>query len=172
MRVPSRRLHNIAQPDVYTPQQAMLGQLDYSEMEDLLRSSIVGRIGCHANGRTYVVPVTFVYEDHAIIGHSAHGLKMQMMRENPQVCFEVDAMQDLANWRSVIAWGTFEELRGPEADRAMAALLARLLPLAATSETSHPPKDLTHQHRAQLGELAAIVYRIRFEQVTGRFERG
>lgn len=149
----------------------MLGQLNHSEMEELLRSSLVGRVGCHANGRTYVVPVAFVYEEGSIIGHSAQGLKMQMMRENPHVCFEVDAMQDLGNWRSVIAWGKFEELHGAEADRAMAALLARLLPLAATSETSHPPKDLTHQHRAQLGELPAIVYRIRLDQMSGRFER-
>ncbi|MBV8338678.1 MAG: pyridoxamine 5'-phosphate oxidase family protein [Candidatus Eremiobacteraeota bacterium] len=149
----------------------MLGQLNHSEMEELLRSSLVGRVGCHANGRTYVVPVAFVYEEGSIIGHSAQGLKMQMMRENPHVCFEVDAMQDLGNWRSVIAWGKFEELHGAEADRAMAALLARLLPLAATSETSHPPKDLTHQNRAQLGELPAIVYRIRLDQLSGRFER-
>ncbi|MBV8595008.1 MAG: pyridoxamine 5'-phosphate oxidase family protein [Candidatus Eremiobacteraeota bacterium] len=149
----------------------MLGQLNHSEMEELLRSSLVGRVGCHANGRTYVVPVAFVYEEGSIIGHSAQGLKMQMMRENPHVCFEVDAMQDLGNWRSVIAWGKFEELHGAEADRAMAALLARLLPLAATSETSHPPKDLTHQHRAQLGDLPAIVYRIRLDQMSGRFER-
>jgi nitroimidazol reductase NimA-like FMN-containing flavoprotein (pyridoxamine 5'-phosphate oxidase superfamily) len=149
----------------------MLGQLNHDEMEELLRSCVVGRIGCHADGRTYVVPVAFVYEAGAVIGHSASGLKLQMMRENPNVCFEVDAMEDLGNWRSVIAWGTFEELRGAEADRAMAALLARLLPLTATSATSHPPKDLTHQHRAQLGELPAIVYRIRFNQMTGRFER-
>jgi uncharacterized protein len=149
----------------------MLGQLDHAEMEALLRSSVVGRIGCHADGRTYVVPITFVYEDGAIIGHSANGLKMQMMRENPHVCFEVDAMEDLGNWRSVIAWGRFEELQGAEADHAMASLLTRLLPLAATSETSHPPKDLTRQHRAQLGELPAVVYRISFTEMTGRFER-
>lgn len=149
----------------------MLGQLDRQEMEELLRSSVVGRIGCHADGRTYVVPVSFVYEDSAIIGHSARGLKMQMMRDNPNVCFEVDAMEDLSNWRSVIAWGKFEELQGAEADRALAALLARLLPLAVTAQTSHPPKGLTHQNRAQLGELPAIVYRICFSHMTGRYER-
>ena len=149
----------------------MLGQLNHGEMEELLRSSVLGRIGCHADGRTYVVPVAFVYEDGAVIGHSTQGLKMQMMRKNPHVCFEVDAMQDLGNWRSVIAWGKFEELRGTEADRAIATLLARLMPLAASSETSHPPKDLTHQHRAQLGELPAVVYRIRLDRMTGRFER-
>ena len=149
----------------------MLGQLNHEEMEALLHTSVVGRIGCYADGRIYVVPITFVYEDGAIVGHSSNGLKMQMMRENPHVCFEVDAMEDLGNWRSVIAWGRFEELQGAEADHAMASLLARLLPLAVTSETSHPPKDLTHQNRAQLGELRAVVYRVSLTEMTGRFER-
>ncbi len=116
-------------------------------------------------------PITYVYEHGAIIGQSTRGLKLQMMQENPHVCFEVDAMEDLGNWRSVIAWGKFEELHGSDADHAMAVLLARLLPLTATSQTSHPPKDLTHQHRAQLGELAAVVYRILLSEMTGRYER-
>ncbi len=140
-------------------------------MEQLLRSSVVGRIGCHAEGRTYVVPITYAYEDGAVIGHSANGLKLRMMRENPNVCFEVDRMDDLGNWRSVIAWGHFEELSGSEADHAMASLLAKLLPIAVTSETSHPPKDLTHQHRAQSDGLPAVIYRIRLTELTGRFER-
>ena len=32
------------------------------------------------------------------------------MRANPFVCFEVEDIDDLANWHSVIAWGVFEEL--------------------------------------------------------------
>jgi nitroimidazol reductase NimA-like FMN-containing flavoprotein (pyridoxamine 5'-phosphate oxidase superfamily) len=28
-----------------------------------------------------------------------------MMRANPHVCFEVDHRENLANWRSVVAWG-------------------------------------------------------------------
>ena len=148
----------------------MLGQLGHEEIEEFLRSSVVGRIGCHAEGRTYVVPITYAFEDGAIIGHSTNGLKLRMMRENPNVCFEVDRMEDLANWRSVVAWGHFEELQGSEADRAMATLLARMLPLAVTSETSFPPKDLTHQHRARVDGLPAVVFRIRLTEMTGRFE--
>lgn len=149
----------------------MLGQLDACQIDEFLKSEIVGRLGCYANGRVYVVPITYVYEDGAIIGHSSDGLKLRMMRENPNVCFEVDRMTDLANWRSVIAWGRYEELSGAPADQALAHLLGRLLPLTATSETSHPPKDLTHQHRAQTEGLRAVIYRIRLTEKTGRFEK-
>jgi hypothetical protein len=68
-------------------------------------------------------------------------------------------MEDLANWQSVIAWRRFEELRGGEADHAMALLLARILPRAVSSETSHPSKSLTHQHRALEEGFEAIAYR-------------
>ena len=65
-----------------------------------------------AEGRTYVVPITYAYDNNSVIGHSSEGLKMRMMRENPWVCVEVDHMDDLANCRSVIAWGRFEEWGG------------------------------------------------------------
>jgi Pyridoxamine 5'-phosphate oxidase len=77
----------------------MLGQLKHEEIEEFLRSSVVGRVGCQVDGRTYVVPLTYVYEDGAVFGRSANGLKLRMMRENPNVCFEVDRVEDLANWR-------------------------------------------------------------------------
>lgn len=137
----------------------------------MLRREIIGRVGCHAEGRTYVVPITYAYDGGTIYAHSADGLKLRMMRANPHVCFEVDHMDDMANWQSVVAWGLFEELRGPESDHCMALLLARLLPLTASSETSLPPKSLTHQHRAQEEGLAAVAYRIVLTEKSGRFER-
>jgi len=121
----------------------MLGTLTPTEIEAVLHRGIVGRIGCHADGRTYIVPITYAYDSGSIYAHSAEGLKLHMMRANPNVCFEIDQMDDLANWKSVIAWGRFEELHGSDADHAMALLLARLLPLSVSSETSHPPKSLT-----------------------------
>lgn len=149
----------------------MLGRLSESEIEAVLSRELVGRVGCHADGRTYVVPTTYAYADGAVYGHSADGLKLSMMRSNPHVCFEVDHMDDLSNWQSVIAWGRFEELKGSDADHCMALLLARLLPLTATSETTHPPKSLTHQNRALEEGLAAVAYRIVITEKSGRFER-
>ena len=109
----------------------MLGELSAARIERLLRSEVVGRIGCHAGGRTYVVPVTYAYQAGSVYGHTAEGLKVRMMRSNPDVCFEVDRIENLANWESVIARGRFEELRGEEAVRAMDLLIERLRPLTA-----------------------------------------
>ena len=48
----------------------MLGELDAEQIEELLRAEVLGRIGCHADGRTYVVPVTFAYDGECVYGHS------------------------------------------------------------------------------------------------------
>jgi hypothetical protein len=47
----------------------MLGTLDCRQIEDLLHAEVVGRIGCHTSGRTYVVPITYAYDGAAVYGH-------------------------------------------------------------------------------------------------------
>ena len=68
----------------------MIRALARDEIERVLQAQAVGRIGCHANGRTYVVPVSYVYDNGAIYAHSADGQKIRMMRRNPNVFFEVE----------------------------------------------------------------------------------
>lgn len=150
----------------------MLGTLSEEQIDRLLRAEVVGRIGCHAAGRTYVVPVTYVYDGGAIYGHTGAGLKVRMMRQDPEVCFEVDRLENMGNWRSVIAWGRFEELRGTAAAHAMGLLLDRLLPLVA-SETAAPPHDVAPSdvHRAEVTGHEPVVYRIVIREKTGRFEK-
>jgi len=144
----------------------MLGELNQSEIEALLSSEVVARIGCHANGRTYVVPITYVYDDNAIIGHSGDGMKIEMMRKNPFVCIEVDRMDDLANWRSVIAWGHYEELTGSAVVAALERLAKRLAPLSVSVPTAPGRAGGAHQATAH----SVVVYRIRLTEMTGRFE--
>ncbi len=147
----------------------MLGELTRDEIEGVLARGTVGRIGCHANGRTYVVPVTYVYDGDDIYGHTAEGMKVRMMRENPHICFEVDEEHDLANWKSVIAWGTYEELEGEEAIHAMQLLVTRLaskIPVAAGAA----PLPIAG-HGTVLTGKPAIIYRINLREKTGRFEQ-
>lgn len=141
----------------------MIGELSDAQVERLLSESIIGRVGCHAFGKTYVVPITYAYDGAYAYVHSAEGMKLQMMRSNPHVCFEVDRMDDDANWESVIASGTFEELFGDDARRGMRILIDRIEPLV-----SFPPGASVHP---KSGTSAGVVFRVRLEQKTGRFER-
>ena len=101
---------------------SVLGELTESEIEDLLGSEVIARIGCISDGRVYVVPVTYVYDGTYIWGHAMDGAKLRAMRSDPEVCVEVEHVDDLSNWRSVIARGRFEECRGADWDAGMAML--------------------------------------------------
>lgn len=140
----------------------MLGELNAQQCADILRSEVIARIGCLSEGRIYVVPVTYVYDGTYIYGHAMDGAKLLAMRANPQVCVEVEHVDNLSNWRSVIVWGTFEECDGPDWDAGFAMLAERILPLL-TLPKDKPPPDLSALRRGS-------VYRIRVEHVTGRFE--
>ncbi|MDP9320191.1 MAG: pyridoxamine 5'-phosphate oxidase family protein [Chloroflexota bacterium] len=143
----------------------MLGTLAPEQIGRVLHEQTVGRIGVHAEGRTYVVPITYVYDGDNVYAHSAIGLKIRLMRLAPDVCFEVDQIDDLANWRSVIAWGHYEELVGDLATAAMNLLRSRLAPLTS-SETVGPAG-----HPAGRANLTGVAFRIRLSERTGRFEK-
>jgi nitroimidazol reductase NimA-like FMN-containing flavoprotein (pyridoxamine 5'-phosphate oxidase superfamily) len=146
----------------------MLGTLNEAQIEMVLRRETIGRIGCHADGRTYVVPVTYAYDGEAVYAHSAEGLKLRVMRKNPRVCFEVEHVDSLAEWRCVIAQGEFEELAGAAASAAMELLITRLAPLT-TGETNTPTFGFRGDGPER--DRRPCVYRVRLVERTGRFEK-
>ena len=149
----------------------MLGELTPEQMNAVLFNEVVGRIGCHGEGRTYIVPVTYAFDGDAIYAHSAEGLKIRMMRANPHVCFQVDQRENLANWRSVVAWGVYEELDGKEAMDALQILVTRLMSLVASETLRLPDGPYRTTAKPVIDAPKSIVYRIRFTERTGRFEK-
>lgn len=150
----------------------MLGSLTSNEIEELLSSEITGRIGCHAEGRTYVVPITYAYRSGVVYCHTAEGQKIRMMRKNPDVCFEVDRIEDIGNWKSVVANGRFQELEGRDALEAMDVLIARFAALERR-EGAHPSYVFraSDVEPARADGGAIVLFRIRLADKTGRFER-
>ena len=148
----------------------MFGNLGEDAIETILRHQIIGHIGCHANDTVYVVPISFAYEDDFIYAHTREGMKINMMRQNPKVCFETYHMENMGNWQCVIAWGNFEEITDKKVRAAaLNILLKRDLPFIAsktmqlTKEWPFVPEDLN--------SIEGIVFRIKLNIKTGRYER-
>jgi hypothetical protein len=68
----------------------------------------------------------------------------------------------LTTWRSVIAWGSYEELTGDDAAQGMRMLVDRLMPILRPATCQAHPKHTSAPH--------ATVYGIRLVEKTGRFE--
>ena len=148
----------------------MLEDLNPDEIETLLTNEVIGRIGCHANGVTYVVPITYAYDDGYVYAHSKEGMKIQMMRLNPMVCFEIDNMEDPENWQSVVTWGRYEELKGNDQKSGLQKITARLRSLKS-SETSMPSPETDGGHQNSMGPYKGIIYRIKLLEKSGKYER-
>ena len=140
------------------------------EMERLLSKEVVGRIGCTDGRQVYVVPISYAYDGEYIYCHTHEGLKVDLMRKHPEVCFEVDQLQNMANWQSVVAQGKFEELKDLVLKRdALERLHARILPLVS-SETTHLSKDWPFAP-ADAHTIDGVTFRIRLSEKSGRFEK-
>lgn len=147
----------------------MFGELDQEHINQLLRNEASGHLGCHAEGRTYVVPISYVYDGESLYGYSIDGMKLQFMQRNPEVCLQVDHIQNLSNWQSVIVWGTFEALEGDAAVQAAQLLMQRGLALIASGQSFHRVGEM-EKHRTAALHQHITVYRIHITEKTGRFE--
>ncbi|MFI5151842.1 MAG: pyridoxamine 5'-phosphate oxidase family protein [Chitinophagales bacterium] len=147
----------------------MFGELNQNEIEELLHQQVIGRIGCHADNSTYVVPISYAYDGEYIYGHTQEGMKIKMMRKNRHICFEVDSLHDLANWKSVISWGEFEEItQEPERNQALQRLHDRILPIVSSVTTKLSPEWPFTPNNT--GDIKGIIFRVRLTKKTGRFE--
>lgn len=148
----------------------MLGELNEVQIEGLLSRQVIGRLACYADGQLYIVPINYVYKDSCIYGHSAFGMKIEIMRKNNEVCFEVDEIESVFNWQSVIAWGEFEEITdAAEQQQAMQQLIHRVMPLSENPD-DHPSHGITENESDIGSKVELIVYKIRVTSKTGRFE--
>lgn len=148
----------------------MLGELNETQINNVLLSQVVGRLGCTDGKKPYITPVTYAYDGKDIIGQTKEGMKLKIMRKNPKVCFEVDVMSGMANWQSVIVSGNFCELQGKEADEAREYLFDHVLPLM-TSATIHSHEHEVNGEVDDSNRVKPVMYRIKIKEKTGRFEK-
>lgn len=133
-------------------------ELGADEIDGFLRTQRIARIGCHADGETYVAPVIYAFDGTAIVAVTTEGRKISMLRASPRACVEVDEydVDGKGSWRSVIAQGVYEELSGDDIPAALELLRERF---ARTAGRAPEPR--------QLGP-GVVVFRIRLEELSGR----
>jgi nitroimidazol reductase NimA-like FMN-containing flavoprotein (pyridoxamine 5'-phosphate oxidase superfamily) len=135
-------------------------ELSRAEIDEFLRGPRIARLGCHAGGVTYVVPLIYAYDENAdaVVAVTTEGRKTAMLREDPRVCVEVDEYDadGRGSWRSVIGYGTYEELAGDAIEPALALLRERF---ARTAGRAAEPRPLGPE---------VIVLRITLDEVSGR----
>jgi len=129
-----------------------------AEIDDFILVQKIGRVGCHVDGVTYVVPVIFAWDTDGFYIYTTEGQKVSMMRQNSSVCFEIDEYLVDGSWRSVIVQGVYEELHDDDALRAKRILTERLF------STTGAGRNSGDQSQGRV----PVAFRIRPLEVTGR----
>ena len=133
-------------------------ELSPDEIDAFLREQRVARIGCRGADEVYVVPVIYGYDGSALVAVTTEGKKIGLLRAEPRVCVEVDEydLDGRGSWRSVIAYGRYDELAGAAVEPALTLLRARF---AGTSGRAAEPRPLGPN---------VVVVQITFDDISGR----
>lgn len=71
---------------------------DRTDIDIIIQACDVIRIGMSVDNKPYIVPLNFGYLDNAFYFHgSQQGRKMDMIKANPNVCFELDTNHKLVS---------------------------------------------------------------------------
>lgn len=147
-----------------------------TDIDSLLESEVFGHLACTDGEKPYIVPLAYVFYNNAIYGQTTEGKKIDILRKNPQVCFQVQKQTD--RWQSVICWGTFQELDFSVVKEAEASMIIELLTMRLGSVQSEvgvtvpfafngKPQALTTDQKK------STLFRILITEKTGReFIRG
>jgi nitroimidazol reductase NimA-like FMN-containing flavoprotein (pyridoxamine 5'-phosphate oxidase superfamily) len=101
---------------------------DRSEIEAIINQCLVCRLAMADENGPYIVPLCFGYKNNTLYFHSAvRGLKIDILRNNPRVCFEFDSDCEIQSgetackfgmqYRSVIGFGTAKFIDNPSDKR-------------------------------------------------------
>jgi uncharacterized protein len=134
----------------------MLVPLSAQESESFLSDCQIGHMGCVTERGPYVIPAHYIFHDGNLYLHSRVGEKIRALRENPRICMQVEEVQDAYHWRSVIAFGKYEEITSSDErawfNRRILVRFPHLTPVESLPVDR--PNDI-------------VIFRIRVEEITG-----
>lgn len=139
-------------------------EMTVDECRTALANTNVGRIACARDNQPYLVPINFAFDGTYIYGFTTLGQKVEWMRSNPLVCFEIDEVVDHNQWMSIIVFGRYEELPDqPEFETARIHAYKFLQKRVMWWE----PAYISQKHRDQPHSLIPVFYRIHIDKMTG-----
>jgi nitroimidazol reductase NimA-like FMN-containing flavoprotein (pyridoxamine 5'-phosphate oxidase superfamily) len=141
---------------------------DRVTIDAILHEALVLRVAMVDGGnRLYLIPVSFGYQDNSLFIHSApEGTKLDILKENPEVCFEVDVRTEVhtgeqaCNWSmkyfSVVGFGSVTFLS--ENSEKRVAIQSIMRKYSGQDDWSIPDASLT----------TLVVWKISITSLTGK----
>jgi uncharacterized protein len=120
------------------PGDVVIRDLSRDEVEETLNRNRVGRVAFSFHDRVDIQPIHYIYERGWLYGRTSEGEKIFTLKHNQWIAFEIDEVNDLFDWRSVVIHGSFWIIHPQGSPRAeelwakAAKLVAQIVPGALT----------------------------------------
>ena len=139
---------------------------DRSAIDEIIHRSLVCRLAMTDGVSPYVVPLCFDYDGKSLFFHcGAEGRKIDMLKKNNRVCFEIDHMEGVAKGGRACGWGvTYQSVIGTGAARFLAdhqekqEVLARLFTRYSGEIRAIPAENVQK----------TTIIQVIIEQITGK----
>lgn len=142
-----------------------IDEMGQREIQDFLRQVRYGHLGCIHEGKPYVIPMHYYFDDPAIFLFTTEGMKTHGIDANPEVCLQIEKIHDPLHWRSVIVNGRADRLtEQQDIDHAMQFIKER-------NPTLSPAINRTWVDSWGRAEVVAI-YRLHPSEMSGRTTEG
>jgi nitroimidazol reductase NimA-like FMN-containing flavoprotein (pyridoxamine 5'-phosphate oxidase superfamily) len=113
-------------------------ELSRDEIEETITRNRVGRLAFSFHDRVDIQPIHYIYERGWLYGRTSEGEKIYTLKHNQWIAFEIDEVNDLFDWRSIVIHGSFWIIHPQGSPRAeelwakAAKLVGQIVPGALT----------------------------------------
>jgi len=138
-------------------------ELSSVEAREMLSRHRVGRLAFTFRDRVDSEPISYLFRDEWVYARTSPGTKLDVVRHNPWVAFEIDEIEDRFDWRSVVIHGTIYFLDPSGGDRDREAYETALEVMRTVDAELLTAADPTPQRSA--------LFRIHADVIVGRAAR-
>jgi len=143
--------------------------LTKEECLQLLENNYIGRLAFMVAGNPDILPITYYYDkkNHSIITYSGEGGKIDAMRKNGSVSFQVDEIISIGKWKSILFYGKYEELSGIDAKHLLHEFSEGVKKVIQKKENISPQFISEFSSKVDT-DNTPIVYRINISEIKGK----
>ncbi|PWL37357.1 flavin mononucleotide-binding protein [Flagellimonas aquimarina] len=144
--------------------------LKISDCLQLLNENYIGRLGFISHSSPHITPITYFHdaEEKSILSYSTEGHKINAMRKFPSVSLQVDEINTIQNWKSVLIHGRFEELQGSTAKKYLRKFSNGVQETIA-KKIGESPKFISDFSSRLSERKLPVVYRVNINDISGKY---
>ncbi|OMP29891.1 pyridoxamine 5'-phosphate oxidase family protein [Mangrovimonas sp. DI 80] len=147
----------------------MIKTLNQKECYMVLERNYIGHLAYMFYHQPFIAPITYFYDtaNHWILAYAAEGHKINAMRKHRDVALQVEEVNSVNEWKSVLVHGTYEELTGSYAKAQLHSFSLGVKDLIMMKE--HKDVDFLSEFSSKihLGDVP-VVYVIKIDAINGK----